>query len=193
MSLALAMASAAVLGVFFIALLHGPRPEADQSIMSLSLAQFPKSPPRPRHRASETPVPVAVPTPRTPPTNPLSGPDLQQLMQDAAHESAERARPGVFLESPAERDSDLARALRAPGKPGSLQEGQGYRSRDGAAIAKTGNGCASIHELQMGPSPTNKTIVGMMVDCPGEYQRTMSDALSAWADKAHQSQSPPRF
>ena len=180
-SLAVAAASAVLLGVSFITLLRGARPGTNRAIMSLSLATAPK-----RQHRSERPAPRALasaaPRPTAPAVNPPT-PDLRQALLDAARESAESMHPGVFLESPADRDSDLARALRAPQKPAVMQEGQSYRSLYGDTIAKTGGGCVSEQELQASPSPTNKVTVGFVVPCPGEYHPTMGDALSAWADK----------
>lgn len=183
-SLALAAAGAALLGVFFLSLLRSPGPETGRPILSLSLAALPKPPPRPRHQVNEIPLPSAAPQPLMPAANVPPVPDLRQVMQDVARESAADARPGAFLELPAEQHSDLTRALRAPGKSGRLQQGQSYRSIYGDAIAKVGDGCASMQELQIGPSPTNRVIVEFSVDCPGEYQPTMTDALTAWAATA---------
>ena len=191
-SLGLAAVSAALLGVFFIALLHGPRPETNRAIMSLSLGSLPRLERHPRRPVPPAPAPsAAVPQPLKPiVAMPL--PDLQQNVLDAARETAESIQPGVFLETPEVRDSDLARALRAPEKPATLKEGQSYRSLYGDTVMKTlGGGCASVQELQASPSPTNKAYVGFMVDCPGEYHPTMGDALTAWAKKKKASESLP--
>jgi hypothetical protein len=181
-SLGLAAVSAALLGVSFTALLHGPRPETNRAIMSLSLASLPKSAAHPHRRVPQPPVPTtAVPQPLKPDVA-LPLPDLQQSLLDAARETAASMRPGVFLEAPAERGSDLTRALRAPEKPGVMQEGQSYRSLYGDTVMKApGGGCASMQELQASPSPTNKVMVGFSVPCPGEYHPTIGDALTAWA------------
>jgi hypothetical protein len=112
---------------------------------------------------------------------------------DAARETAASVHPGVFLETPEERDSDLARALRAPEKSATMKEGQTYHSLYGDTVMKApGGGCASLQEQQGSSSPTNKYIVGFSVFCPGEYRPTMGDALAAWAKKrkAHQPTPP---
>lgn len=192
-SLGLAAASAALLGVCFIALLHGPRPETNRAIMSLSFASLPRSIPHLHRPVPQVPVPAMALPQTLKPVVALPLPDLHQSMLDAAKQTAESMRPGVFLEAPAERDNDLARALRAPDKPATLQEGQSYRTLYGNTVMKgIGGGCASVEELQASPSPTNKAMVGFSVPCPGEHRPTMADALAAWANKvARQNTTPP--
>lgn len=190
-SLAVAAVSAALLGAFFLALLHGPRPGTNRAIMSLSLASLPKSRPRSHRPVPRAPMPSAAATQLLKPAVTLPLPDMQQSVLDAARETAESIHPGVFLEAPEERDSDLARALRAPEKPMEMQQGQSYRSLYGDTIVKTGGGCVSEQELQTGPSPANKVMMGFMVPCPGEYRPTMGDALTSWAGKVAKKQPVP--
>lgn len=101
----------------------------------------------------------------------------------------EQGANGVFIQLP-ERYDELSRALRAPEKSWTLQQGEGYRSAYGDAIVKSGDGCAAMREVLVAPGGA-KALVGFAVPCPGSYLPTMEDGLSAWAKKVKAGQSPP--
>lgn len=176
----------------FLGLLYRPaQPVADRHAISL-LLQAPLTAKKPRYRFTRTarPRPLAPMAPQSlqiPPPTTLE--TLQDLL-DAGTKGypEEQETNGVFIQPPRSYD-ELSRALRAPEKPATLQQGESYRSEYGDTIVKSGGGCAAMHEVQVGPAA--KAVVGSPVPCPGSYLPTLEDRLSAWANKVKARQRPP--
>ena len=134
-----------------------------------------------------------IPPPPMEPLPPVPGFILLQEQVDAAVRDTVLSglSTGPFLMPPAQRYDDLDRALQAPSKPGALRDGEGYRSLYGDKIVKSGDGCAAMEQVQVGPAA--KADVGFIVPCPGGYRPNMADQLAEWADKRAQlEQQPPR-
>lgn len=188
-SLGLALAGAALLGLSFVALLYRPAGGTSPTSFTLSVLKPPEAQkPAPRSRPSlsvpvlSTPVPLA-------PLPPIPGTlFLQEQVDQVVRESAAGNVNGPFL-APARPDDPLTQALQASEKPSTLGKGESYRSSYGDTIVKSGGGCTSMQQVQVGP--TAKAGVGFMVPCPGEYRPTMTDALSEWASKRAAQNTPP--
>jgi len=188
-SLGLALAGAAILCLGFVALLYRPAGGAPPAFLSLSVLHPPVvRKPAPRSRPSLSVPVMSTPVPLTPlPPLPNSIP-LQEQVDQAVRMEVSADRGGAFL-APARPDDPLSQALQAPERPGTLKEGESFRTNYGDAIVKSGGGCTSLQQLQIGP--VAKAQIGFMVACPGERKPTMADALSEWASKRAAQSAPP--
>ena len=188
-SLGLAFGAAALLCLAFLGLLYRPATGSHPALLTLSVIHAPAARERvtrvrPQLYAPATePLPVLTPLPAIP-----GFILLQEQIDQVVGETPTGGQRGPFLPSPA--PSELSRALQAPEKPGTLKEGESYRTNYGDAIVKSGSGCTSLQQLEIGP--VAKAQIGFMVACPGERKPTMADALSQWADKRAQATAPPR-
>lgn len=194
-SLGVALACAVVLFYSFLGLLHEPTAPDTGALMSLSLVASPPVPVKahPRMSVSKAVAPtvtIAPPHVEAPPPA-VNIATLQQQVDAAVRETVQSQQDaGLFLVSPVERYDELNKALRALPKPGTLRDGEGYRSMYGQTIVKSGDHCTAEQEVQVSPTGA-KAIVGFMVACPGEYQPSMADGLAEWAKKVAEGNPPP--
>ncbi len=194
-SLGLALACAVILFYSFLGLLHKPAAPDMGALMSLSLVASPPAPAKAHLRKSvpkaTTPA-VTVAPPHVevlPPAINLA--TLQQQVDAAVRETAQSQQDaGLFLLPPVERYDELNKALRALPKPGTLRDGDGYRSLYGQTIVKSGDHCIAEQEVQVSPTGA-KAIVGFAGTCPGGYHPSMADGLAEWAKKVAQGNLPP--
>jgi hypothetical protein len=194
-SLGVALACAVILFYSFLGLLHKPAVPDTGALMTLSLVTSPPAPAKYHARKSApkptTPV-VTATRPHVealPPAINLA--TLQQQVDAAVRETAQSQQDaGLFLLPPVERYDELNKALRASPKPGTLRDGEGYRSLYGQTIVKSGDHCIAEQEVQVSPSGA-KAIAGFAGACPGEYHPSMADGLAEWAKKVTQGNPPP--
>ncbi len=187
-SLGLACAAAALLCLAFLGLLYRPATGSPPALLTLSVVHGPRAQRPARRPGPHLSAPaMSVPTPLAP-LPPIPGFTLLQAeVDEVVRETASVAQGGAFLAPPA--PSDLSRALQAPEKPATLQQGQSYRTEYGNAIVKSGGGCTELQELQIGP--VAKAQIGFMVACPGERKPTMADALAQWSSQRAEQSPPP--
>ncbi|HEV2111971.1 MAG TPA: hypothetical protein VGT99_11510 [Gammaproteobacteria bacterium] len=132
----------------------------------------------------------SVPLPRLEPLPPIPGFILLQEQVDAAvRDTVLSGQSRPFLVPPAQQYDELDRALQAPSRPGTLRNGEGYRSLYGDKIVKSGEGCTAMQEIQVGPGA--KAGVGFMVPCPSGHRSSIADGLAEWVDKRAQGEKPP--
>lgn len=191
-TLALAGCGAVLLCLAFLGLLYRPVVSSKPALLSLSVVHTPPA----AHRAGRPApsLPVASPTiylPRLEPLPPIPGFILLPEQVDAAmRDTVLNGRTGPFLAPPAQEYDELDWALQVPSTPGTLREGEGYRSAYGHSIVKSGAGCTAMEQVEVGP--VAKANVGFMVPCPGEYRPGMADDLAQWADKRAAEAKPPQ-
>ena len=192
-SMALACCAAVILCLAFLGLLYRPATGSNPVVLSLSVVRAP-APRRAVPRVPRLPAALgrASPLPRLEPLPPIPGFILLQEQVDAAvRDTVLSGQSRPFLVPPAQQYDELDRALQAPSKPGTLREGEGYRSTYGNKIVKSGEGCTAMQQIQVGP--VAKAGVGFMVPCPGEHRPSMAEGLAEWADKEAQAgKLPPR-
>ena len=187
-SLGLAVGAAALLCLAFLGLLYRPAAGNRPALLTLSVIHSPAAKQRAPRANPELLAPTMALPPVLTPMPPLPGPIfMQEQIDQVVRESVVGSQRGPFLPPV---PSELSRALQAPEKPGTLKEGESYRTNYGDAIVKSGSGCTSLQQLEIGP--VAKAQIGFMVVCPGERKPTMADALSQWADKRAQATAPPR-
>ncbi len=118
----------------------------------------------------------------------------QQQMNMAVQEyEPSGSRPSQFMVKQNPTDNVLEKALQFQPKGPILRNGEAYRSINGYTVQKSNGICSELQNLQIGPSPSNRTTVAFPIPCPGEYQPSMSEELSKWADKRKAELSkPPR-
>ncbi len=187
-SLGLAFAGSLLVCLTFLGLLYRPVTGSHPVLFTLSVIHAPAAQARAPHVRPQLSAPAAEPLPVLAPLPPIPGFILlQEQIDQVVRETATGGQRGPFLPSPAQ--SELSRALQAPEKPGTLKEGESYRTNYGDAIVKSGSGCTSLQQLEIGP--VAKAQIGFMVACPGERKPTMADALTQWAHKRAEQSPPP--
>jgi hypothetical protein len=192
-TLALACCGAAVLCLAFLGLLYRPPSGAKPALLSLSVVHAPLAAHRAGHPAPAlSPANPSIPLPHLEALPPIPGFILLPEQVDAAvRDTVLSGQNGPFLVPSAQKYDELDLALQAPSKPGTLREGEGYRSAYGYKMMKSGDGCAAMEQVLVGP--VAKADVGFMVPCPGEQRTSMADELAEWADKrAREVKAPPR-
>lgn len=186
-SLGLACGAAVLLCLAFLGLLYRPATGNRPALLTLSVINEPRVQSAPRRAGPRLAAPATALPPALTPLPPIPGFTLlQEQVDQVARETASTGQGGSFLVPPA--PSDLSRALQAPEKAATLQQGQSYRTEYGDAIVKSGGGCTKLQQLQIGP--VAKAQIGFMVACPGERKPTMADDLAQWSAK-RAGQSPP--
>lgn len=188
-TLTLAGCGAVVLCLAFLGLLYRPITGNRPALLTLSVIHGPRVESPARRPGPHLVAPAPVLPPALTPLPPIPGFTLlQEQVDEAVRETVSAGQGSSFLLPSA--PSDLSRALQAPEKPATLQQGQSYRTEYGNAIVKSGQGCTAMQQVQVGP--VAKAGVGFMVPCPGEYRPGMADALADWADKRAQGTKPPQ-
>jgi len=117
----------------------------------------------------------------------------QQIEMSVRNQGQTNTNPAQLLSNKPPPVSPLQQALNAPRKPETMQNGDSYRSIYGGVMLKSGGMCSELQTIQVGPSPSNRvTIAFPGYHCAGDYQPSMAEELSNWADKEAQKH-PPRF
>jgi hypothetical protein len=116
----------------------------------------------------------------------------QQIQMSVENQSQNSVNPNGFILNKPSQTTPLQQALNAPRKPETMQDGGSYRSIYGGVMLKSGGMCSEVQTIQVGPSPSNRVnVVFPGNHCAGDYQPSMADELSRWADKEAQKHQPP--
>ncbi len=192
-SAAMACCAAAIVCLAFMRLLYRPTTGVKPALLSLSVAHISAATSRASHPApSLTPTTPDISLPHLDPLPPIPGFILlPEQVDGAVRDTVRSGQTGPFLAPPAQKYDELDRALQALPKPGSLRDGEGYRSMYRQTIVKSGDNCTAEQEVQIGPSSGVKARVEFAVACPGEYHPSMADGLAEWARKVAKGNLPP--
>lgn len=116
----------------------------------------------------------------------------QQIEMSVKSQSQNNPSPTGFMSNRPMQISPLQQALNAPRKPENLQNGGSYRSIYGGVMLKSAGICSELQTIQVGPSPSNRvTIAFPGQHCGGDYQPSMAEELSKWADQEAKKHPPP--
>ncbi|MHB8404967.1 MAG: hypothetical protein ACYDCJ_06065 [Gammaproteobacteria bacterium] len=117
----------------------------------------------------------------------------QQIEMSVKSQRQSDSNPTEFLLNKTPAVTYLQQALNAPRKPASMQNGKSYRSLYGGVTLKSDGLCSELQTIQMGPSPSNRvTLAFPSHHCAGDYQPSMAEELSKWADQEAQKHPLPR-
>jgi len=117
----------------------------------------------------------------------------QQIEMSVKSQDQSDSNPTEFTLHKIPAATPLQRALIAPRKPASMQDGESYRSLYGGVMLKSDGLCSELQTIQMGPSPSNRvTLAFPGHHCAGDYQPSMGDELSKWVDQEALKHPPPR-
>lgn len=117
----------------------------------------------------------------------------QQIEMSIKSQEQSDSNPNKFMLHKIPTTTPLQQALNAPRKPASMQNGKSYRSLYGGVTLKSDGLCSELQTIQMGPSPSNRVTLAFPGHyCAGDYQPSMAEELSKWADQEALKHPPPR-
>jgi len=129
-------------------------------------------------KVDEIPLKIAAPIP-------LLLMDWQQQMEMSLKSQAQTDPvSGAFQLNRIPSFMPLQQALNAPRKPGTMRNGDSYRSSTGGVMLKSAGMCSEMQTIQVGPSPSNRATVALPgQNCADDGRSSMAEELSKWASQ----------